>query len=58
MATLTHGRERTEEEYRRLLAKAGLRLRALVPTASPVSVLEAELRQRPGERPEAAPRPG
>jgi predicted O-methyltransferase YrrM len=41
MATLTHGRERTEEEYRRLLTRAGLRLRRVVPTASPVSVLEA-----------------
>lgn len=48
MATLTHGRERTEEEYRRLLARAGLRLRRVVPTASPVSVLEAV----PGSDPE------
>lgn len=51
MATLTHGRERTEEEYRRLLAQAGLRPRALVPTASPVSVLEAELDPGPAGQP-------
>jgi hypothetical protein len=35
------GQERTEEEYRALLAKAGLRLTRVVPTASPVSVVEA-----------------
>jgi hypothetical protein len=37
------GRERTEEEYAALLAKAGLRLTRVVPTASPVSVVEAKL---------------
>jgi len=36
------GRERTPEEYRDLLGKAGLRLTRIVPTASPVSVIEAE----------------
>jgi hypothetical protein len=40
MATLTHGRERTAEEYARLVGEAGLRIRTIVPTASPVSVLE------------------
>ncbi len=35
------GQERTETEYRELLAKAGFRLARAVPTASPVSVLEA-----------------
>jgi len=37
------GRERTEEEYAALLRKAGLRLMRVVPTASAVSVVEAEL---------------
>jgi hypothetical protein len=35
------GQERTEDEYRVLLDKAGLRLTRVVPTASPVSVVEA-----------------
>lgn len=35
------GQERTEAEYRELLAKAGLRLERVVPTESPVSVVEA-----------------
>jgi hypothetical protein len=35
------GQERTEEEYRVLLGKAGFRLNRVVPTASPVSVVEA-----------------
>jgi hypothetical protein len=37
------GQERSEEEYRGLLAKAGLRLARVVPTESAVSVLEAVL---------------
>jgi hypothetical protein len=37
------GQERTEQEYGALLAKAGLRLRRVVPTQSPVSVVEAGL---------------
>ena len=41
MLTIPGGRERTEEEYRELLAKAGLRLTRVVPTMSPVSVIEA-----------------
>jgi hypothetical protein len=41
MVTLTRGRERTAEEYRRLLALAGLRMTAVVPTDSPVSIVEA-----------------
>jgi hypothetical protein len=36
------GQERTEEEYRALLAKAGLRLTRVIPTHSPVSIIEAE----------------
>jgi hypothetical protein len=37
------GQERTEQEYGTLLSKAGLRLTRVVPTESPVSVLEALL---------------
>jgi hypothetical protein len=37
------GQERTEEEYAALLAKAGLVLTRVVPTESPVSVVEAKL---------------
>ena len=35
------GRDRTEEEFRALFASAGLRLRRVIETDSPVSVLEA-----------------
>ena len=37
------GQERTKQEYGTLLGKAGLRLTRVVPTASPVSVVEASL---------------
>lgn len=37
------GRERTQKEYAELLAKAGLKLIRVVPTASPVSVVEATI---------------
>src|SRR5262249_7254070 len=37
------GQERTEQEYGALLAKADLRLTRVVPTESPVSVVEAKL---------------
>lgn len=37
------GQERTEQEYGTLLGKVGLRLTQVVPTASPVSVIEAYL---------------
>jgi hypothetical protein len=37
------GQERTEPEYAALLAKADLRLTRVVPTESPVSVVEARL---------------
>ena len=40
MLVLTHGRERTEAEFRALFAAAGLRLARIVPTASEVSILE------------------
>jgi hypothetical protein len=38
------GQERTEQEYKTLLAKADLRLTRVVPTESPVSVVEARLK--------------
>jgi hypothetical protein len=41
MLVVPGGRERTEAEYRDLLSKAGFRLTRVVPTASPVSVVEA-----------------
>jgi hypothetical protein len=41
MLTLLMGKERTKAEYGDLFARAGLRLRRVVPTASPMSVLEA-----------------
>ena len=37
------GQERTEQEYGTLLGKAGFRLTRVVPTQSPVSVVEATL---------------
>jgi hypothetical protein len=40
MLVLTHGRERTEAEFRALFTTAGLRLERIVPTASDVSILE------------------
>jgi hypothetical protein len=42
MLAVPGGQERTVDEYRELLAKAGLRLTRVLPTASPVSVIEAE----------------
>jgi hypothetical protein len=41
MLTVPGGLERSGEEYGALLAKAGLRLTRIVPTASAVSVVEA-----------------
>jgi SAM-dependent methyltransferase len=41
MLVMPGGQERTEDEYRTLLIKAGLRLTRVVPTASAVSVVEA-----------------
>jgi hypothetical protein len=40
LVTLT-GRERSSEEYRHLFTQAGLHLRAVIPTHSPLSILEA-----------------
>jgi DNA-binding transcriptional ArsR family regulator len=41
MLVMTGGRERTGAEYRELLSKAKLKVKRIVPTASPVSVIEA-----------------
>lgn len=41
MLAVPGGEERTGEEYKALLAKAGFKLTCIVPTASPVSVVEA-----------------
>ena len=43
MLTVPGGEERTADEYRTLLAAAGLKLTRVVPTASDVSIVEAEL---------------
>lgn len=40
MLAIPGGRERTADEYERLFAAAGLRIERIVPTASPVSVIE------------------
>lgn len=41
MMVMTGGRERTEQEFRELFCAAGLRLKRLFPTVSPLSILEA-----------------
>lgn len=41
MLVLPGGQERTEEEYRQLLAKTGFRLTRVIPTSSDVSIVEA-----------------
>ena len=41
MLLATGGMERTEDEYADLLSRAGFRLMRVIPTASPVSVIEA-----------------
>lgn len=42
MMVMNGGRERTEDQYRALLAASGLRLVRIVPTATEIRVLEAE----------------
>jgi O-methyltransferase/methyltransferase family protein len=42
MMVMNGGRERTQDQYRALLAASGLRLSRIVPTATEISVLEAE----------------
>ncbi len=41
MLTMENGKERTAEEYRQLLAAAGLQLSRIIPTRSPYSIVEA-----------------
>jgi hypothetical protein len=41
MLVMTGGRERTEAEFKSLLAGAGFKLARVIPTASPVAVIEA-----------------
>lgn len=41
MLMMPGGRERTEDEFRRLLTAAGFRLNRIVPTEAPVKVIEA-----------------
>jgi len=41
MLTYLSGRERTEDEYRSLLESAGFRLQRVIPTGSPVTIMEA-----------------
>jgi hypothetical protein len=41
MLVLTGGKERTEEEYRRLLARAGFRLNEVILTPCDLSIIEA-----------------
>ena len=41
MLVMTGGRERTEEEYRRLLEGGGFKLTKVIPTESPMSIIEA-----------------
>jgi len=41
MLVMTGGRERTAEEYRGLLERAGFRLERIIPTHSPFSVIAA-----------------
>jgi hypothetical protein len=38
---MTGGRERTVEEYRQLLARAGFRLNRVVPTSTDLNIIEA-----------------
>lgn len=41
MLAYVGGRERTEDEYRSLLSSSGFRLQRVIPTGSPVSLMEA-----------------
>jgi hypothetical protein len=41
MLVMTGGKERTVEEYRQLLARAGFRLNQVIPTSSDLSIIEA-----------------
>ena len=41
MMVMTGGRERTGEQYGKLLERAGFRLARIIPTESPVNLIEA-----------------
>jgi hypothetical protein len=41
MLLMTGGKERTVEEYRRLLGRAGFRLNQVIPTSLDLSIIEA-----------------
>ncbi len=41
MLVMTGGKERTAEEYRQLLARAGFRLNQVIPTSPDLSIIEA-----------------
>ena len=41
MLVMTGGRERTQSEFVQLLSASGLKLRRIIPTASPLSIIEA-----------------
>jgi hypothetical protein len=41
MLVMSGGRERTKEQYRSLLENSRFRLTQVIPTLSPVSILEA-----------------
>jgi hypothetical protein len=41
MVVMTGGRERTEEEFRALFDRAGFKMTRVIPTKSPLSVIEA-----------------
>jgi hypothetical protein len=47
MLAMAGGRERTEEEFRALFDRAGFRLTRIVPTKSPLSVIEARPKATP-----------
>jgi hypothetical protein len=42
LALTPRGRERTKRKFAQLFAASGFRLTRVVPTASPVSIVEAE----------------
>jgi len=42
MLVMTGGRERTENEYRMLLEASGFKLTSIIPSESPMSVIEGE----------------
>ena len=44
MLVMPGGKERTEQEFRDLFARAGFTLTRIVPTGSPLSVVEAKLK--------------